>query len=1006
MKKTLVVLIASLVICSPCLAAEDAFKKYSGRSVNIFWTDNPPVLDGKRDDACWKNAEIAGNFRTFQKAAEEPTQQTEVRLCYDADNLYVFYILHEKNMKKLAYGPAEDMRDMLNFSGDVAELFLDPDCTRARKYQFCASPLGTRYDGGPGLGRKYNPEWKVKTGIYKDRWTVEMAIPFKALALDGEFYGTPQKGEKWGIEFCRDQARLHEWSQWAPTRMGFHEVKNYGTAIFMGRRKGPSLPVVTRVNKEELFFGPGSFEFGVKGYAGDAQCRYKLTCDNIQVEVKKIPVNEKVDIPRRISKGGQWAFTVSMEQAGKRFYVGYTTRELPMIVKLLDDIEKNIRQGEIRIKNFAHPEAGVLKTRLAGLKEKSRKPLAIIKNAKKLSSERWKKLLNELGELEKLWKGMEFDLYLVKIYPQDHKNHAFTVGIAGPHEKIYRKTRYSKNLDTPVKLALAGCEYESFQLVVIPFWTNLTSVKLQFTDLIGASAKIPAKNFRYSLVDYVRQDAVAPDHKTMKMYEPDILWPAKPIDVKKGSLQSVYVDLLCPPGTPAGEYAGNVTIENAAGKVTKQIKVLIYGFDLPEVASLENNFWFGPANYNWGRFYGLGFYGKIPYTLDIYKKQAEVIARYRLTPFCDDTLTLCPHLTIYREKDGSFSFDFSKWAEFIKVGLQYGGNSWRASLSCNLGAMYLFNNTKVIDRATGEKKTARQYSKQWNKEYSQGKAYWDTHPIYPQYLKAYIAFLKKMGLMKMAHFEIYDEPNSNPRWLDMIRHHSWLKKFVPELKLTAYGMHPLRNQAGKGCIGLCDVWAPNLSAITPEVLAAMKDRRKKFGEKYWFYTCGEHQDKDNNPSPHTQYDRSYLAPRVLAWHAWQMRVDGMLIYAMSGIPKQNINTKQREKQWPAVEWSDGWARGNGTLIYPGPGFEVIPGMRLTSVRDGMEDYEYFKVLNDLSSKLDPVKQKTLLQQAQRELAIEKDIINGEYSWTRDVEILNSKRARLAALIEQIKKQIE
>jgi len=47
----------------------------------------------------------------------------------------------------------------------------------------------------------------------------------------------------------------------------------------------------------------------------------------------------------------------------------------------------------------------------------------------------------------------------------------------------------------------------------------------------------------------------------------------------------------------------------------------------------------------------------------------------------------------------------------------------------------------------------------------------------------------------------------------------------------------------------------------------------------------------------------------------------------------------------ALLWDHG---GQGVLIYPGPDFEVIPCMRLASVRDGLEDYEYFKMLHDLA----------------------------------------------------------
>ena len=987
------------------VSAGESLEELRKRSINISWTDTPPVLDGKMDDACWKASEVAGDFRMFQKPAEKASQQTEVRICYDATNLYAFYKLYEARMDKLFYGPAEDMRDMLNFSGDVTELFLDPGLTRKRKYQLCSSPLGTRYDGGPGLGRRWNPNWQATPAIYGDHWAVEMAIPFTDLALDGDFYATPQKGDVWGIQFCRDEAHLHEWTQWVPTPRSFHQVALFGTATFQGRKEPPALPTVKCLDPQPIFFGPGAFEFEVTNAGADTRAEYVIRQGKEPRGSGKVEVKDKFRIPYHILESGKWSISIEMQKGGKLFYAGYTFAELPPVDQMLAAIESNIAKARARLKSFNHPAAAALRETVEKLSEQARVPLDTIKKAKTLSRAQWQELLEGVKDLEKVWKDIEFDLHLVQIYPQSDRVCPFAVGVAGPHEKVYRKTLWQRDLEASARVALAGGEYESFQLVIIPFWSKLQSVNVEFSDLKGEGGTISAENVRHSIVDYVRLDGVEPGHPTMNMYEPDVLWPGKPFDVAKGCVQSIYVDVYCPPGTPAGDYTGTLSITSGDYEVQKTLSVHVYGFDLPKVASLENNLWFGPANYNWGRFYGTGVYGKIPYTLEIYEKQAKVLSRYRITPFCDDVYTMLPHLTIYREKDGRFTFDFSKWAEFIRVGLKYGGNSWRASLSCNLGAMAILK-AKVIDRETGEQKAGYHYAKEWGQERAAGKAYWDTHPIYPHYLKAYVAFLKEMGILDAAHFEIYDEPNSNPRWLDMLRHHRWLRKHVPELKLTAYGLEPWRRQAGKLCVGLCDVWAPNLRAISPAVLKAMKERRVKYGEKYWFYTCGEAQDKDDNPTPYIRYHRPYIAPRIHAWYAWQLQVDGMLIFAMSGVPKANVNTKDRSKHWPKSEWHDGWARGCGTLIYPGPDFEVIPGMRLASIRDGFEDYEYFSVLHDLSAYVDPEERKDLLARIEAELTIGKDAIDGIYSWTRDVAILERKRERLAKLIAETKKLLE
>jgi hypothetical protein len=313
--------------------------------------------------------------------------------------------------------------------------------------------------------------------------------------------------------------------------------------------------------------------------------------------------------------------------------------------------------------------------------------------------------------------------------------------------------------------------------------------------------------------------------------------------------------------------------------------------------------------------------------------------------------------------------------------------------------MYIFwEHRKIVDRASGNELPISEAIPDWLKGQADGTTYWDTHPIYRDYLKAYLEFLKRVGVFAMASWEIYDEPNSNPRWLDMLRHHQFLRQYVPELKLTNYGVDPTQRKAGTTALGLIDTWAPHLPDITPECLQLMQERRVRFGEKFWFYTCGERSDKDGNLSPYLLYHRSYLGPRLHAWYAWSLKADGMLIFAMSGIPEANVKPKARDQQWPATDWLDGKSRGCGTLIYPGPGFELVPGMRLASIRDGLEDYDYLHLLHGLLAYLDPEDGKDLVAAVERELRLEPEILDGCFHWTHDRHVLEAKRDRLAALI--------
>jgi hypothetical protein len=235
----------------------------------------------------------------------------------------------------------------------------------------------------------------------------------------------------------------------------------------------------------------------------------------------------------------------------------------------------------------------------------------------------------------------------------------------------------------------------------------------------------------------------------------------------------------------------------------------------------------------------------------------------------------------------------------------------------------------------------------------------------------------------------------------MIEHHQFFRKVVPDLHLADYGVDPTQVKAGKDALGLIDAWAPHLTVITDKVCNAIKERRAKYGEKFWAYTCGEGTDPQGNYSPYILYNRPYIAARMQIWFAWHFQMDGFLSFMLSGVPESDYKPNPGDR-WPRGEWLDGGDRGCGTLIYPGPNYELIPGMRLANCRDGMQDFEYFVTLRNEAKKLDAQRDAALLARVNQALVIEPDIITSVYVWTKDRNRLEAKRAQLAGLIAEVR----
>src|SRR2546423_2560961 len=55
------------------------------------YTERAPIIDGRDDDPIWKSATPITGFRVFDpKEDGDPTFQTEAKIGYDAQNIYVF----------------------------------------------------------------------------------------------------------------------------------------------------------------------------------------------------------------------------------------------------------------------------------------------------------------------------------------------------------------------------------------------------------------------------------------------------------------------------------------------------------------------------------------------------------------------------------------------------------------------------------------------------------------------------------------------------------------------------------------------------------------------------------------------------------------------------------------------------------------------------------------------------------------------------------------------------
>ena len=193
---------------------EIAFAQLPG--LNIRKATSKVTVDGIMDDADWKTAEVAKDFKQYfpfdSSAAIVPT---EVRMTYDDHFIYVFAIMHNNEPRK--YVTPSLRRDFRGEANDAFVLVLDTYQDNTNAFQFGVNPFGVQREGlvsNGGTNREdlslnWDNKWFSEAIISDDLWVCEMAIPFKSIRYK-------EGVAEWNINFYRIDSHFAERSTWTP----------------------------------------------------------------------------------------------------------------------------------------------------------------------------------------------------------------------------------------------------------------------------------------------------------------------------------------------------------------------------------------------------------------------------------------------------------------------------------------------------------------------------------------------------------------------------------------------------------------------------------------------------------------------------------------------------------------------------------------------------------------------------------------------------------------------
>ncbi len=253
-------------------------------------------MDGSLQKPAWRTAPWTEDFIDIQGPQHpKPRFKTRAKMLWDDEHLFIGAEMEEPDVwATLA------VHDSVIFQDNDFEVFLDPDGDGQLYAELEMNALNTTWDlllvrpyraGGPAVNG-----WEIKglqTGVSIDGtlndpttrdvgWTVEIAIPWAALAEIARCPCPPRDGDQWRINFSRvewqtrgvgsryEKAPGLAEDNWVWSPMGvidMHRPERWGVLQFCSRHEAPppALPY------------PGAVERQVLAAVWDAETQFRHT---------------------------------------------------------------------------------------------------------------------------------------------------------------------------------------------------------------------------------------------------------------------------------------------------------------------------------------------------------------------------------------------------------------------------------------------------------------------------------------------------------------------------------------------------------------------------------------------------------------------------------------------------------------------------------------------------------------------------------------------------------
>jgi hypothetical protein len=381
---------------------------------------------------------------------------------------------------------------------------------------------------------------------------------------------------------------------------------------------------------------------------------------------------------------------------------------------------------------------------------------------------------------------------------------------------------------------------------------------------------------------------------------PDYLMAEKHMDINKGMYQSIWLTIAIPGTARAGTYLGKVTVKSNQGEQSLPLSVTVYPLTMPAERHLKVAEWYNTRNF--ARFHGIQEeYSDAWFAM--LRKYAENMAAHRQNVF----QVPMSAIEIRRSKDGALEFDFTRFDQIAQV---------------------FWNTGKMDYLETGE---LAKFKENWHsteivlKDFnvtdieSNEKIIVPGKDVMPYLLPSFEGHLRKKGWLNKTLFHVKDEPtlHNAQSWLEMSR---YIHRYAPDLTRIDAMNNPIILDELEIGVSMLD----NL-----DILYKGFSKKQREGTELWFYTTGLFQATSY---PNKTIDVPLIGSRLMHWLNYRYDISGYLHWGWN--------------QWSENPFEEvGQHIGDGWHVYPAKD-GVLNSLRWEQMRNGIQDYEYFRLLEN------------------------------------------------------------